>query len=108
VAFVVGGAGIAALGTAGFFGLRTIDLVNQSNPDCDPTGCGTKGSNLRREARDYQTVAWVLAGSGVAALGIGITLLAVTPRNRHRNDTADAARFGVSVTPSLIVVRGSF
>ncbi len=108
VAFVVGGAGIAALGTAGFFGIRTLDLVSRSNSTCYPDGCDPHGYNLRKEARDSQTIALVLAGSGVAALGIGITLVAVTPRNRHRNDTADAARFGMSLTPSLIVVHGSF
>lgn len=75
--FIVGSAGLVGLGGAGYFGLRTLDLVGKSNPYCDHPGgaCEEEGMSYREQASRAQTAGIVLAGIGGAALITGITLL---------------------------------
>jgi hypothetical protein len=79
--FAAGGAGIATLGLAGYFGLRTLSLVEDSNPYCRHPGntCDGTGAELRNSASRAQTTGFILAGVGTGLLVTGGVLLLTTP-----------------------------
>jgi hypothetical protein len=87
-AYVVGGAGVVTLGVAGFFGIQTLLLVNESNDHCDSNGaCDHEGVRLIRDAEDAQTVGFVCAGIGAALVGVaaGLYFTAPSPVNAGKN-----------------------
>jgi hypothetical protein len=98
---VIGGAGLLTLGVAGYFGVRTLSLVNESNPYCrNPGGtCSDQGVSLRDQARDAQMAGVVvgLVGGGLLATGLVLTLTA--PRQ------ADAVQVSIDVRPHAVVGR---
>jgi hypothetical protein len=96
--FASGGAGVVALGLAGWFGLQTLSKVNDSSPYCDASGrCQRPGADLRDQARGTQTISLVLLGVGAALVGTGIVLIATSPRAGKRPVAAGVAPAGAFV-----------
>jgi hypothetical protein len=83
--FAAGGAGIAALGVAGYFALDALALKNESNADghCDSSGCDPRGLALRQEAVNKGDTATLLSVTGgvVAAGGVALYFLGRSKRS---------------------------
>lgn len=73
-AYLLGGAGIVALGVGVVFGLRASDKDSDAKVDC-PSGCLTKrAADLNESARTSALIANLSYGVGVAALATGAYL----------------------------------
>jgi hypothetical protein len=82
VAWVVGGAGVALLATAGVFAGLAASKNGDSKELCDrtsPNRCGTTGVGLRDDARSLANVATVAAVLGGVGLGGGLVLWLSAP-----------------------------
>jgi hypothetical protein len=107
VAWVVGGAGLLALVGAGYFGLRTLILVNDSNAYCGSDNlCRADGIELRRRAQVAQTSGLILAGVGAAALGVGVTLFVTSPTRDGPASPAVSVRIAPLFWPVAASARG--
>ena len=74
LAFVVGGAGIAAIGVGVIFGVRAADKEEESKVDC-PSSCLTEeGAELNESARNSALVSNISYGVGIAAIATSIYL----------------------------------
>ncbi|HEY3494248.1 MAG TPA: hypothetical protein VGK73_06165 [Polyangiaceae bacterium] len=107
--FVLGGAGIAALGAATYFGVRTAMLVDEADASCDLDRgeCDREGGRLIEEAHGTETAAWVLAGVGAAATGAGVVLLLSAPK-AARAEAGAAAGLAVRLRPGGVSFGGRF
>jgi hypothetical protein len=100
--FVVGGAGVVALGVGTVFGLQTLsekgDASNHCNTSavCDPTGYQS-GQDAHRSA----TISTVGFGVGLAATAVGVWLVL-------RSSHAGSSPAAVGVAPGGLVLRGRF
>jgi hypothetical protein len=66
----LGGAGVLALGAAGFFTIRAIHFDNRSENDCLEF-CGPAGTADRRQALEAGDTATIFAVAGAISLGAG-------------------------------------
>jgi hypothetical protein len=74
LAFVVGGAGLAAIGVGVIFGVRAADKDEESKADC-PSSCSTEeGAELNQSARTSALVSNISYGVGIAAIATSIYL----------------------------------
>ena len=106
LAWLTGGAGVASLAVAGYFGVRTLSLVSdaRNSHDCNPemTLCRGQGWNDLVSARKSQTIGFVLAGAGTALVGTGIVLYvtAGSDRKQPQHGSTQARRFGLGIGPA--------
>lgn len=103
--YVLGGAGVAALGAGALFfawGKNDNGGLSRCTPDCSP-------STLRRIKTLY-TMADVSFGVGIAALGVATYLYAAGSDTREKSPTKTAYSFDVEPTRSgaFATVSGSF
>lgn len=94
--FVIGGAGIVALGVAGYYGLTAISRKN----DESKYPAGSQGRlTVYQQASNAQTLGFVFGGIGVAALGTGLFLVLTS----HGSDAPAAASTAQAwlVSPSV-------
>jgi hypothetical protein len=111
-AFTLGGAGIAALGVAGYFLWKTLSSIDISNSDGHCTtdtngakGCDKTGLDALSDARTARTAA-IVAGSAGGALLVTATVLLVTApsgRDGHRGPS-----LALSLEPLGASLRGSW
>jgi len=75
--FVLGGAGVVGLGIGAYFGVRTLSLVEDSNPYCQHPGgaCEDEGIRIRERALQAQRTAIIAASVGGMALVAGAILI---------------------------------
>jgi len=72
--YIVGGAGVVAIGIGVAFGLRASDKEDESKAGC-PSGCITpEAADLNQQARTAATIANVSYAVGVAAIATGAYL----------------------------------
>jgi hypothetical protein len=72
--WTLGGAGVLALGSAAYFGIRAMSLV--SDADCDAQHrCSQAGVNTISRASEAQTAGFALGGVGAALVAGGVALL---------------------------------
>jgi hypothetical protein len=87
-----GAVGLAMLGTAGYFAVRTLSLVGDAKDDRYPDGTyGDRGIDRMNQAGRAQTLGFVFAGAGVVFLGAGVTLYVTAlpaPKTAERTGTA--------------------
>jgi hypothetical protein len=93
---VVGGAGVVALGLAAFFGVKTLKLVDQSEPYCGSEGCDREGKNLLDRASGTQT-AGILLGVGGALAAAGGCALYFTAAPSSTTGAATSPRLGLGL-----------
>ena len=72
--WVVGGAGIAAVGVGAFFGVSALDKEEASLRACSPV-CGPDAVDTHRQAKNEALVADIAIGTGALATGIGLYLV---------------------------------
>jgi hypothetical protein len=103
----IGAAGVATLGGAAYFGIKTQILLADAKNDCDfgVNECGARGVALIERARDAQTTALVLAGVGTGLAAVGVALFVTAPAT-----TASSTPAGVRLSFGLsgVDLRGSF
>jgi hypothetical protein len=104
-AYTLAGAGIVALGVAGYFAIETVSKVNQASSDCvNLSACPQPeygaASELIRQAKDTQTAGLVLLAVGGSLVGAGAILFLTAPKH----DQAAS----VVVGPSGAWLRGTF
>ena len=101
VGYIAGGTGLALLGTAAYFGIRTASLVSDAHADnhcdsamnCDPTGLG-----LIADANRDQTRAIAFGAAGAVFSGLGLALVLTAPSSR-KTTTALYDRMLLVVSP---------
>jgi hypothetical protein len=99
----LGVAGIATLGVAGYFGLRTMSLIGDMNKNC-VEGCNDDGITFHDRAVRAQTAGFVLAGIGTAVVTTGFVLYATALAKPAIEPPRPVA---VMLSPGFIGVRGS-
>jgi hypothetical protein len=99
----VGGAGIVALGVAGYFGVKTLVLVNAASPHCPDGECDDEGYRMVEDANTAQTIGFVVAGVGAALVGTGIAICLTAP-----SDGAPRASAVLRLSPGGAALGGTF
>jgi hypothetical protein len=102
VGYIVGGAGVVALGVSGFFALRTASKNDESKEHCasdDANLCTSHGLQLREQAQSAGNVATAAGLVGLAALGTGVVLVLTAP---------DRSELQARVGPGSVQLTGSF
>jgi hypothetical protein len=84
--YALAGAGVIGLGVAGYYGIRTLGLVSQSNSHCDHPGgaCDPDGVDDRHRAAGYQTTGIVIAAVASAAVVGGLALVLTSGASEPR------------------------
>jgi len=72
--FVIGGAGIVALGVGGYFGLRAFSKWGDRNDQC-VGGCTPAAKAAGDDAKTAATISNIGIGLGVVAIGVGTYLV---------------------------------
>jgi hypothetical protein len=104
-AYLLGGAGVVALGCAGYFGVRTLSLVGKSRDYCDDNDeCTQRGIDLVSDAREAQNTGFVLLAAGGALLGGSVVLVATERAGANRARSA----FVAQVSPFHVALTGAF
>lgn len=116
VAYVVGGAGVLALGVGGYFGFRAMAKSNESDDHCRGSLCDQTGLDLNDDARGAATISNIAVGLGLVGVGVGTYLLLTDegfPTSASSEASAKRSR-NVLVTPvagrseAAMVVRGTW
>jgi hypothetical protein len=100
--WVVGGAGVAAIGVGAFFGVRAISKRHESDGQC-PTDitCSPEGVTLNQQATTAAWVSNIGVGTGLVAVVAGVWLL--TRSSKASDNPAHAAlpvSVGANVAPT--------
>jgi hypothetical protein len=80
--WIVGGAGIVALGVGGFFGLRAMSRWDERNDLCRG-GCTQEAKDAGDDASTAANLATIASGVGIVGVGVGAFLL-LTSGGRER------------------------
>ncbi len=84
VPWVVGGAGVVALGVGTFFGFKAISNANQAEEICPKGVCNEEqGATAASDAHTQATISNVSFALGAAAVATGVVLYFVLP-TKHR------------------------
>ncbi|HVY26484.1 MAG TPA: hypothetical protein VHB79_08010 [Polyangiaceae bacterium] len=86
--YVLGGAGLLALGAGGVTGALAIGQKNIVKRECDGTSCSRQGLDAADAGKRDGLVSTIAFGIGVVALGAGIVLLATSPKERRGSSSA--------------------
>jgi hypothetical protein len=83
--WVVGGIGIAAVGTSGGFGLLALSRLRESSDgrNCVQNNCNSIGANDRAIASRYATVSDVTLAIGIGAIATSVVLWVIAPRGNR-------------------------
>lgn len=108
-AYIVGGAGVVALGVGAWFGLQAIRKVGESNEHCKGTLCDQRGVELNDEANRAAWVSNGCMGAGVLAVGVSTWLL-LADRERATEQSVHEARLSPVAGPreAGILLTGSW
>jgi hypothetical protein len=99
--WIVGGAGVAALGVGTYFGLRAISKHNQATDRCSPTLCtDPEAVRLNDNAKLSANISTVGVGLGIAGVAIGAILVLTAPTRRP-----DATRATLWIGPGTLSLR---
>lgn len=81
VGYVVGGAGLVALGVGGVTGWMALDRASTFREHCDATGCDDTGLAAAQSGRQLDVLSAVTLSAGAVALVTGIYLVVSAPRS---------------------------
>ena len=89
--YVVGGAGLIALGVGGYFGIRAVSKASESDDHCNGNLCDPRGLELNDEADTAATISNVAVGIGIVGVGVGTYLLVTAPAEKEPGKSAGAS-----------------
>jgi hypothetical protein len=92
-AFVLGGAGLLAIGVGATFGIVAAGKKNDSDPHCTSAGCDKTGLGLLHDANTAAWVSDISLGAGVASLAVATYLFFATPSR--------SAPKPIAITPAI-------
>lgn len=108
VGYVMGAAGIVALGAGGFFGYRAYSLNKDSKAECrqdDPNACTEAGVGQREDAKSAAVLSTIVTAGGGALVVGGLTLVLTAPSSAQSSDAPQKSAH--SSLPNLgLTVRG--
>lgn len=108
VGYVLGAAGIAALGVGAVFGGLALSTDSDAAEHCmaaEPSVCDAEGASLGDTARTQGTVSTVLLIGGGALLATGVMVWLTAPSDEAAVEPAEAA-LGVGVAPTGVRLLG--
>jgi len=111
LAFVVGGAGLAAVGVGVIFGVRAADQEDESKADCPSTCLTEEGAELNEKARTSALVSNISYGVGIAAIATSIYLyFSASPSSDVAKTTSPGLRLSGNLGPGagLVSLSGGF
>jgi hypothetical protein len=80
---IVGGVGLAAIGTSMALGLVAKGKIDEANTHCGPSTCSTaQGVTLEHQAVSFANAATITFVAGAALLAVGVTIFFVAPRGQ--------------------------
>jgi hypothetical protein len=74
-AWIIGGAGIVALGVGSYFGMRAFSKWNDAKSLCNDSKCPSQSNSLKSDAESAAMISNVGIGLGVIGIGLGSYLL---------------------------------
>jgi hypothetical protein len=102
VPFVIGGVGVASLIASGvFFGLRQGAISDLDGSCPSRTGCDPSLKSTEENGRLYGTVSLITLAAGVVGLGVGGTLLLLSPPSSDGPPAAARLQLSPVAGPSL-------
>jgi hypothetical protein len=104
VGFVVGGAGVAALGVGSFFGLRAFAQWSDSNKGCPGGVCTSQGAAAASDAKTSATVSDIAFAAGLLAVGAGLYLILTSHGSVPQ---AASSRANATKVPALRMAAGT-
>lgn len=108
VGYVMGAAGIVALGAGGFLGYRAYSLNKDSKTECrqdDPNACTQAGVGQREDAKSAAVLSTIVTAGGGALVVGGLTLVLTAPSSAQSSDAAP--RSARAALPNLgLTLRG--
>ena len=91
--WVIGGAGVAALGVGSYFGIRTFSKRSQSDKECPTdTTCSPDGVELNNDAWTSAWVSDIAMGLGVIGVGVGAYLVLTSSGSETKPEQAGERR----------------
>jgi hypothetical protein len=110
-AYILGGAGVVALGVGAVFGLRASDKDEESKADCPSNCTSPEGADLNEQARSSALIANISYGVGAAALLTSAYLLFVAgsgSESASRDAPGLALGAGLGPGEGRVSLSGSF
>jgi hypothetical protein len=99
--WVVGAAGVVALGAGTYFGLRALSNHNQATDRCSPALCtDPEAVRLNDDAKVSANISTVAVGLGIAGVAVGAVLVLTAPVGR-----ADATKATLLIGPGTMGLR---
>jgi len=92
VGYVIGAAGVVALGAGGFLGYRAYSLNKKSKSECrddDPNACTMAGVDQREDAKSAAVLSTIVTASGGALVVGGLTLVLTAPSTAPSSDAPE-------------------
>jgi len=101
IAYVLGGAGLVAVGVGSYFGLRAMSKKAETEEHCNGTLCDPTGLELNEQANRAATVSNVAFGVGLVALGAGSYFFVISQAEGDNTAPEGRRDARVRVTPSI-------
>jgi len=87
--WVLGGAGVAAIGVGSYFGVRTLSKKSDSDKECPTdTTCSDRGVTLNDEAKTSAWISNIGIGLGLVGVGIGTYIIVSSSGSSEASGTA--------------------
>jgi hypothetical protein len=93
-AYVTAGTGLGLVGIGGFFGVRALSKMSESDDQCPDDRCTHTGAERSVQANSAANVANVCVGVGLAAIGVGAYLYFTSGSSKNEQ----AARLMIAPT----------
>ncbi len=104
IGFIVGGAGVVALGVGAVFGIRAFSKWGEREDNCPNDVCNAKAKEAGDAATTSANIANVGVGVGLVAIGVGAFLILTAPSSPEKAAAKNPLLIGknVQVTPGAL------
>jgi hypothetical protein len=107
VGFIVGGAGVVLAGVGAYFGAKAFSDKNDAENSCYAAGgCVAAGNDAKSAMSTDETLSTIGVVAGLAAAGLGLTLILWQPSDKAQAGTS--MKVGVNVAPRGLQARISW
>lgn len=103
IGYIVGGAGVVALGVGAVFGIRAFSKWGERNDNCPNDVCNAKAKQAADSASTSANIANVGVGVGLVAIGVGAFLILTSPSSSETK----SAQKPTSIAKSVRVIPGA-
>lgn len=103
IGYIVGGAGVVALGVGAVFGIRAFSKWSEREDNCPNDVCNAKAKEAGDSATTSANIANVGVGVGLVAIGVGAFLILTSPSSPEKA----AAKNPLSIAKNVQVTPGA-